>query len=60
MEEEAARKFLTGIGHKPGALGQIDKTMKLAGMLAAGDANGGSAIAERHIRKAWTNRGVED
>ena len=49
--------MLTGIGNKPGALGQIDKTLKLAGLLAAGD---GGAITEKHIRAAWTNRAVED
>jgi len=57
IEDEASRKVLTGIGNKPGALGQIDKTLKLAGLLAAGD---GGAITEKHIRAAWTNRAVED
>jgi DNA transposition AAA+ family ATPase len=56
-EDEGSRRLLTGIGNKPGALGQIDKTMKLAGLLAAGD---GAAISEKHIRAAWTNRSVED
>lgn len=62
VEEEGARQFLTGIGNKPGALGQIDKTMKLAGMAAAGDRTNGAepVIAERHIREAWKNRGVEE
>lgn len=61
VEDEAARKLLTGIGMKAGALGQIDKTMRLAGIYAAGDAgSGGTVISERHIRKAWSNRGVED
>lgn len=57
VEDEGSRKLLIGIGNKPGALGQIDKTMKLAGLLAAGD---GSPITEKHIRAAWTNRSVED
>lgn len=57
IEELSARKFLTGIGHKPGALGQIDKTLKLASLLAAGR---GEALSEKHIREAWSNRAVED
>lgn len=57
ITDAAARKLLTGIGNKPGALGQIDKTLKLAGLVAAGK---GEAINERHIRAAWENRAVED
>lgn len=57
IKEDGARKLLTGIGNKPGALGQIDKTLKLAGLLAAG--NGGE-ITEKLIRSAWANRAVED
>lgn len=56
IEDEGARKLLTGIGMKPGALRQIDKTLKLAGLLAAG---ADEALAERHVRAAWTNRGME-
>ena len=36
VSDPECRKFLVGIGKKPGALGQIDKTMKLASMIAAG------------------------
>lgn len=57
IREDGSRKLLTGIGMKPGALGQIDKTLKLAGMLAAGSKQ---PIGEKHIREAWTNRGVEE
>ena len=57
VSDPAARKLLTGIGNKPGALGQIDKTMKLAGLVASGS---GSKITEAHIRAAWKNRSVED
>lgn len=57
IADEGARRLLTGIGNKPGALGQIDKTLKLAGLVAAGE---GAAITERHIRAAWQNRSVED
>lgn len=56
IEDAKARKLLTGIGMKPGALGEIDKTCKLAGLLAAGD---GEPITERYVRAAWTNRSVE-
>lgn len=57
IDEAGARKLLTGIGNKPGALGQIDKTLKLAGLLAAGE---GQPITEKHVRAAWANRSVED
>ena len=50
------RKVLTGIGHKDGALGQIDKTLKLAMMTA--NAAGESLTAER-VKSAWANRDVE-
>jgi len=56
IADDGARKLLAGIGMKPGALGEIDKTCKLAGLLAAG---GGEEIAESHVRAAWTNRAVE-
>lgn len=57
ISDDASRKLLVGIGNKAGALGQIDKTLKLAGLLAAGE---GQPIGEKHIRAAWSNRGVED
>lgn len=57
IADPASRKLLTAIGHKPGALGQIDKTLRLAGIAAAGD---GGVLSERHIRNAWQNRNVED
>lgn len=56
VEDAGARKLLTGIGKKPGALGQIDKTMRLASIIARGD---GDEIAEKHVRAAWENRGME-
>ncbi len=58
ITDDGSRRYLTGIGNKPGALGQIDKTLKLAGLLAAGD--GGNVLTEKHIRAAWENRSVED
>lgn len=57
ITDPATRKLLVGIGHKAGALGQIDKTLKLAGLLAAGQ---GTIIGEKHVRAAWSNRAVED
>jgi len=57
IADPAARSLLTGIGNKPGALGQIDKTLRLAGLLAAGES---TKIGEKHIRAAWSNRSVED
>lgn len=50
-------KFLTGVGMKGGALGQVDKTIKLASMLAIGN---GQTVGIDHIRAAWKNRDVED
>jgi len=50
-------KLLVGIGMKGGALRQIDKTMKLAKMLAIGS---GSDVTVEHLRAAWKNRDVED
>lgn len=49
--------FLVGIGMKGGAFRQIDKTMKLASMLATGL---NESLSLRHIRKAWSTRNVED
>jgi len=57
IEDAAARRLLIGIGHKPGALGQIDKTLRLAGLAAYGD---GVGITLKHIEDAWRNRSVED
>lgn len=50
-------KLLIGIGQKAGALRQVDKTMKLASMLALG---AGEEVGLRHIKAAWQNRDVED
>ncbi|MEP0235564.1 AAA family ATPase [Roseibium sp.] len=50
-------KLLIGIGMKGGALRQIDKTMKLATMIAMGN---GETLKVGHIQAAWKNRDVED
>jgi DNA transposition AAA+ family ATPase len=57
IKDEETRRFLTGVGHKPGALGQIDKTLRLAGIVAGADSQ---SIGFKHVRAAWANRGVED
>lgn len=57
ITEPDAVKYLTGIGLKAGALRQIDKTMVLAGILAAGE---GVEVTRKHIKAAWENRDVED
>lgn len=46
---------LVGIGQKGGALRQIEKTLKLALMLAGP----GEELTTRHIDAAWSNRNVE-
>ena len=56
MTDDETRKVLVGIGMKDGALGQIDKTMKLAAIRAAG---AGTTITAEHVRAAWSNRDVE-
>lgn len=57
IEDEDVRKLLRAVGRKPGALGQITKTMQLAGMLAAGDRK---PVGSGHVRAAWSNRGGEE
>jgi DNA transposition AAA+ family ATPase len=49
-------RFLVGVGMKPGALGQVDMTIKLARMAAQG-ANRDLTVAD--LRAAWSNRDVE-
>ena len=49
-------RFLTGIGNKGGALGQIDKTCKLAFMAV----QPGEALSLKHLQAAWSNRDVEE
>jgi len=56
ITDPETRRVLTGIGMKDGALGQIDKTIKLASMTAAGS---GQPIDSTAIREAWANRDVE-
>lgn len=57
ISDDDAVSYLVGIGMKGGAFRQIDKTMKLATMLANGL---DETLSLRHIDKAWKNRNVED
>ncbi|QXN68014.1 transposition protein [Microcystis phage Mwe-Yong1] len=49
-------EFLVGVGMKPGALGQVDMTIKLARMTALGF---GRELMLEDLRAAWSNRDVE-
>ena len=49
-------KYLLAIGKKPGAMGQIDMTLKLATMSAMGAQE---ELSISHLRAAWENRDVE-
>ena len=57
VEDEEIANLLRVIGRKPGALGQITKTMLLAAILAAGDDR---PIDAGHVKAAWENRGGEE
>ncbi|MBP1844786.1 DNA transposition AAA+ family ATPase [Rhizobium petrolearium] len=57
VTEADSVRLLTGIGMKGGALGQIDKTMKLASMIAIGEER---EVTVKDIEAAWKNRDVED
>lgn len=58
IRDMEVRRLCHVIGRKPGALGQIDKTLRLAAMLARG--SDVAAITGDHLRSAWLNRGGED
>lgn len=57
IEDADARKFLTGIAQKPGALGNVDETLRFASIIAAGESQ---KLERRHIDLAWKNRPTED
>ncbi|MNE10379.1 hypothetical protein D3C80_1030930 [compost metagenome] len=50
--------FLKGIASKPGALRQVDRTMKAASMLAIAD--GDEGVSLEHLQAAWKNRDMGD
>jgi DNA transposition AAA+ family ATPase len=52
----AERDLLLDIAQKPGALRGVVKTVRLAGMFAAG---AGVTVTEEHIRSAWRDLGGE-
>lgn len=56
VDEEKIVTFLTGVAMKPGALGQVDMTLKLASMIAAG---AGRPMTLADVKKAWANRDVD-
>jgi hypothetical protein len=56
VSDPEARKLLRAVGRKPGALGQVDKTMRLATMFAMG---AGEELSVSHIRSAWVDRSGE-
>lgn len=57
ITEPSCVKFLFGIGMKGGALGQIDRTIRIAYMAGLGD---GGTLERKHLEAAWKNRDVED
>ena len=56
IEDEDVRRLAAAIGRKPGALRQINKTLQLAGMYAAGDQR---AMTAADVRAAIQSRGLE-
>jgi DNA transposition AAA+ family ATPase len=57
LTDPSVRRLLAAIGRKPGTLGQIDKTIRLASMLAA---SGRQPLSAEHIKAAWADRGGGD
>lgn len=53
IEEADSVKFLAGIASKPGALRNIDRTVRAAAMTALG---AGEDISLKHLTAAWRNR----
>lgn len=56
IADEAQARFLRGLARKPGGLRGIAKTIKLAGMMAAGEDR---AIALADLKEAWAQRNTE-
>lgn len=57
LQDEDVIRLLKVIGNKPGALGQITETIKLASIHASGY---GRPISAADVRLAWMNRGGEE
>jgi DNA transposition AAA+ family ATPase len=56
VTEKDQEDFLFAIAQKPGALGHVNETMRLAGIVAKGS---GAALTLKSLKAAWENRGVE-
>lgn len=57
IDDSEIIKLARAIGRKPGALGQITESLRLASILAAG---AGRALTAADLREAWVNRGGEE
>lgn len=57
IEEANSIKFLMNIASKPGALRNIDRTIKAAQMLALGEE---AQLSQAHLVAAWRNRNIGD
>lgn len=57
IDDAECRRLGHAIARKPGALGQLDKVLRLAHMIAVG---AGEKLSAIHIRKAWSNRSGEE
>lgn len=55
IKEADQKKFLRGVGLKPGGLRQVDMTCKLATLMAIGE---GRELTVDDLKKAWSNRDV--
>lgn len=57
LDDPEVRQLANAIGRKPGALGQLTKTLQLAGMYAAGEQR---SITPADVKAALRNRGLEE
>lgn len=57
IEDTAIRRLGTAVARKPGALGQLTKTLQLAGIYAAGEQR---PMSLEDVKVAIRNRGLED
>lgn len=55
VEDDDCVKFLLGVASKPGALRNIDRTMRAAAMVALG---AGEDVGLSHLTAAWRNRSM--
>lgn len=57
VEDPDMTAFLTGIGGKPGALGNINQTMRMATAMAIGAQE---ELSKALLKQAWEDRAMED